>query len=125
MRCRQVETRLWGGGREVPESNGIVKRAGEEGIRGRVEGQGGDGSGVAFEVAQVLEVVGGEVADGFVVFGAGVEYRLRVMGEARQMGAVLFRQQFFHMFAFFGVIQLERVVVACSHEKFACVVKVE
>jgi len=46
----------WGG--EVPDSDCGVKRAGEEGVGCGTEGEGCDGRGVPFEVAEEGVVVG-------------------------------------------------------------------
>lgn len=52
---------IFGGG--VPDAEGVVFAAGEEVVGTGVESEGGHGLGVAFEVAEVGVVVGGEVAD--------------------------------------------------------------
>ena len=80
---------------------------------------------MAFEVAEELVVVGGEVADRVVDFCAGVEDRLRVVGEAGEVGAVFLGEEGFDQFAFFGVVELERLVVAGGEQEFARVVEVE
>lgn len=125
VRGREVESALGGGGREGPEAYGVVEGAGEEGVAGGAEGEGGDGGGVAFEVAQELVVVRGEVADGVVDFGAGVDDRLRVVREAGEVGAVFLGEERFDQLAFFGVVELQRFVVAGGQQEFARVVEVE
>lgn len=51
------------GGVEVPEADGVVGAAGEEGVFAGVHGDGCYGGGVAAEVADVGVVVGGEEAE--------------------------------------------------------------
>lgn len=110
---RKVQFALGVRGVEGPEADGIVLGAGEKSVRGRGYGDGGDGGGVGAEVADVLVVVGGEVADGVVAgFGAGVEDALGVVGEAGEVGAVFFGEEGLHVRAFAGVVELEGVVVA-------------
>jgi hypothetical protein len=110
---------------QVPEPDGVVARAGEEGVGGGAEGYRGHGVGVAFEVADVRVVVRGEVADRVVDFGACVDNALRVVREARQVHAVFLRLELFGMFTLLTVVNLERVVVAGYNGKFACVIEVE
>ena len=80
---------------------------------------------MAFEVADELVVVGGEVADGVVDFCGGVEDGLRVVGEAGEVAAVFLGKQSFDVFAFFGVVELEGIIGTGSEEKFTRVVEVE
>ena len=80
---------------------------------------------MAFEVAQELVVVCGEVADCVVDFCTGVKDGLGVVREAGEVGAVFFGEQLFYVFAFFGVVELQRFVVAGRKEVFARVVEVE
>ena len=125
VRGGEVEPALGGGGGERPEADGVVEGAGEEGVAGGAEGERGDGRGVAFEVAQELVVVRGEVADCVVDFGAGVDDRLRVVGEAGEVGAVFLGEERFDQLAFFGIVELQRLVVAGGEQEFARVVEVE
>ena len=67
----------------------------------------------------------GEVTDAVVFFGAGVDDRGRVMREAGKMGAVFLGEEDFDLLAFFGVIEYEGVVRACSKAELARVVEVE
>ena len=80
---------------------------------------------MAFEVAQELVVVGGEVADGVVDFCGGVQDGLRVVGEAGEVGAVFLGEKGFEVFAFFGVIELERVIGTGGEKEFTGVVEVK
>ena len=127
IRCQrrggEVQPALRRGRRQRPEPDGVVERSRHEGVGGGRQGEGGDGRGVGFEVAQVLVVVGGEVADGVVALGGGVEDRLGVVGEAREVGAVLFREERLQVPAFFRVVQLERLVAARGQQEFAAVVE--
>ena len=116
---------MWGGGGERPEADGVVEGGGDEGVGCGGEGEGGDGRGVRFEVAQVLVVVGGEVADRVVAFGGGVEDRLGVVREAGEVGAVFFREERLEVPAFFRVVELEGFVAAGCEEEFARVVEGE
>lgn len=125
MGGREVEPALGRGGGERPEAHGVVEGAGEEGVAGGAEGEGGDGRGVAFEVAQELIVVRGEVADCVVDFGAGINDGLRVVREAGEVGAVFLGEERLDQLAFFGVVELQRLVVAGGEEEFARVVEVE
>ena len=71
-------------------------------------------------------VVCGEIADGVIAaFGTGVEDALCVVGEAGEMCAVLFGEERLDVFALFGVVELERFIVACCDEEFAGVVEIE
>ena len=112
-----------GGGGERPESDGVVEGGGDECVGCRRKGERGDGRGVGFEVAQVLVVVRGEVADRVVAFGRGVEDRLGVVGEACEVGAVFLREEGFQVSAFFGVVQLQGFVAAGCEEELARVVE--
>jgi len=47
------------------------------------------------------------------------------MGEAREMCTVFLREERLDMPAFFGIVQLERVVVAGSKEKLSRIIEVE
>ncbi len=80
---------------------------------------------MAFEVAEELVVVGGEVADGIVDFCGGVEDGLGMVGKAGEVAAVLLREEGFEVFAFFGIVELEGVIGAGGEEEFARVVEVE
>ena len=121
----EVEAGLWGWGSDVPEAESIIKGAGKEGIVLGTEREGCDERGVAFKVAQELVVVGGEVADRVVFFGGGIENRLRVMGEASQVGAVLLGKEGFDELPFFCIVDLKGVVSAGGEKEFARVVEVE
>ena len=129
VRCEvgggEVEAALRRGRRERPQADGVVEGARQEGVACRAEGERRDGRGVPFEVAQELVVVRGEVADGVVDFGAGVEDGLRVVREAGEVGAVFFGEERFDLFAFFGVVELERLVVAGREQEFPRVVEVQ
>ena len=125
MRGGEVEAPLWGRGFEVPEPDGVVEGAGEEVVGGGADGEGGDVPGVAFEVAEELVVVGGEVADFVVELGAGIDDGGGVVGEAGEVGAVLLGEQLFHVPAFFGVVELDGAVVAGSQQELAGVVEIE
>ena len=125
VRGQEVEARLRGLGFQVPEADGVVAGAGEEGVGGWAEGEGGDFVGVALEVAQELVVMGGEIADAVVDFGARVDDGGGVVGEAREMDPVLLREEFFDMPALFGIVQLDGVVVARGKHEFARVVEVQ
>ena len=125
MGGREVEAPLGGRGRERPETDGVVERAGEEGVRGWAESQGSNRGGVAFEVAEELVVVGGEVADGVVAFCRSIDDRLGMVGKACEVGTILFAEEGLDRFAFFGGVELEGFVAASSEEEFARVVEVE
>ena len=62
------------------------------------------------EVAQVLVVVRGEVADRVVCFGGGVDDGLRVVREAREVAAVFFAQQGLFCAPFAAVVELQGFV---------------
>ena len=125
VRGQEVEAGLRRLGFQVPEADGGVAGAGEEGVGGRTEGEGGDFVGVALEVAQELVVVGGEIADAVVDFGARVNDGGGVVGEAREMDTILLREELFDMSALFGIVQLYGVVVAGGKHEFARVVEVQ
>ena len=80
---------------------------------------------MAFEVAEELIVMGGEVADGVVDFCGGVQDGLGVVGEAGEVAAVFLGEEGFDVFAFFGVVKLKGVVGAGGEKKFARVVEIE
>lgn len=80
---------------------------------------------MAFEVAEELVVVGGEVADSIVDFRGRVEDGLGVVGKAGEMTAVFLREEGFEVFTFFGIVELEGVIGASGEEEFARVVEVE
>jgi hypothetical protein len=80
---------------------------------------------VALEVADVRVVVCGEEAQGVIDFGAGVDDALGMVGEARQVDAILLRLELLRVLALFAVVDLEGVVVACDNGKLARVVEVE
>ena len=125
VRGQEVEARLRGLGFQVPEADGVVAGAGEEGVGGRAEGEGGDFVGVALEVAQELVVVGGEISDAVVDFGARVDDGGGVVGEACEMDTVLLREELFDVSALFGIVQLYGVVVTGGKHEFARVVEVQ
>ena len=110
---------------QIPQTDGVVCRAGKEVVRCRTQGDGGHGVCVAFEVADVRVVVCGEEAQGVVDLCAGVDDALGMVGEARQMDAILLRLELFGVLALFAVVDLEGVVVACDNGKLARVVEVE
>ncbi len=80
---------------------------------------------MAFEVAEELVVVGGEVTDGVVNFGGGVQNGLGVVGEAGEVAAVFLGEEGFEVFAFFCVVELKGVIGAGGEEELARVVEVE
>jgi hypothetical protein len=80
---------------------------------------------VALEVADIGVVVCGEEAQGVVDLCAGVDDALGMVGEARQMDAILLRLELFRVLALLAVVDLEGVVVACDNGKLARVVEVE
>ena len=80
---------------------------------------------MAAEVAQEGIVVGGEVADAVVFFGAGVDDGAGVVGEAGEVGAVFLAEQGLNGFAFFGVVEEEGIDGGGSEQELACVVEVE
>ena len=47
-----------------------------------------------------------KISDGIIAFRRGVDDRLRVMGEAGEVGAVLFAEERLDMFPFFGIVKL-------------------
>ena len=100
-------------------------RGGAEGVVGRTQVERGDGPRVALEVAQVLVVVRGQVADGVVRLGRGVDDGLRVVREARQVAAVFLRQQRLLRPPFAAVVQLQRLVRQRRQQEVAAVVEVE
>lgn len=110
---------------QIPQTDGVVCRAGKEVVRRRTQGDGGHGIRVALEVADVRVVVCGEEAQGVVDLCAGVDDALGMVGEARQMDAILLRLELFGVLALFAVVDLEGVVVACDNGKLARVVEVE
>ena len=67
----------------------------------------------------------GEITDAVVFFGAGVDDRGRMVGEAGKMSAVFLGEEDFNLLAFFGIIEYEGVVRACGKAKLARVVEVE
>ena len=75
------------------------------------------------EVAQVLVVVGGEVADCVVGFGGGVDYGLAVVREAREVAAVFFGEEGFFGAPFAAVVELESFVGERGEEEVACVIE--
>ena len=125
VRGGEVQAGLRGRGLQVPEADGVVEGAGEEGVGARVQGDGGDGGGVAAEVAQEGVVVGGEVADAVVFFCAGVDDGAGVVGEAGEVGAVFLAEEGLDGFAFLGVVEEEGVDGGGGEEEFARVVEVE
>lgn len=80
---------------------------------------------MALEVADVRVVVCGEEADGVVDLGTRADDALGMVAEARQMYAVLLALELLGVLAFFAVVDLEGIVVACDNGQFARVVKVE
>ena len=80
---------------------------------------------MGFEIAQVLIVVRGEIADCVIYFCGGIEDGLGVMGEASKVGAIFLGEEGLDVLAFFGVVELEGVIAAGGNEVFARVVKVE
>ena len=70
---------------------------------------------MALEVADVRVVVCGEEADGVIDLCTGIDYALRMVTEARQMHAVLLALELLGVLAFFAIVDLERVVVACDN----------
>ena len=54
----------------------------------------------------------GEVADAVILFGAGVDDRGRVVGEAREVDAVFLAHERLDILAFLGVVEEERIVRA-------------
>jgi hypothetical protein len=70
---------------------------------------------VALEVADIRIVVCREEADGIVDLCARVDDALRMVTEARKMDAVLLALKLFSMLAFFAVVDLEGIVVACDN----------
>ena len=67
---------------------------------------------MAAEVAQERVVVGGEVANAIVFFGAGVDDGGGVVGEAREVDTVFLAHESFYALAFFGIVEKEGVVGA-------------
>ena len=80
---------------------------------------------MAFEVAQVLVVVRGEVADCVVGFGGGVDYGLAVVREAREVAAVFFGEERLFGAPFAAVVELQGFVGEGGEEEVACVVEGE
>lgn len=121
----EVEPCLWVLGFEVPEADGVVEGAGDEFVFAGVYGEGGDWGCVAREIGEEFGFVGVEVADAVVGFGGREDDVGLMVGEAREVGAVLLRWDCFYVFAFFGVVELEGVVGASCDEQFAPVVETE
>ncbi len=67
---------------------------------------------MAAEVAQEGVVVGGEVADAIVFFGAGVDDGGGVVGKAREMNTIFLAHERFYVLAFFSIVEEEGVVGA-------------
>ena len=80
---------------------------------------------MAAEVAQKGVIVRGEVADAVVFFCAGVDDGGGVVGEAGEVGAVFLAHEGFYVFAFFGIVEEERVIGAGGQAELARIVKVE
>ena len=113
-------------GGEGPEADCVVGGGGgDEGVVAWAEIQGCDGAGVAFEVAQVLVVVGGEVADCVVGLCGGVDDGLAVVREAREVAAVFFGEEGLFGAAFAAVVELECFVREGGEEEVAGVVEGE
>jgi hypothetical protein len=74
---------------QIPQTDGVVCRAGNEVVRRRTQGDRGHCVCVALEVADVGVVMCGEEAQGVVDLCAGVDDALGMVGEARQMYAIL------------------------------------
>ena len=69
--------------------------------------------------------MGIEVADAIVGFGGCEDDVGLMVGEAREVGAVLLRWDWLYVFAFFGVVELKRIVGAGCDEQFALVIETE
>jgi hypothetical protein len=138
----QLEHALVVVGGQVPYADRVVAGAGEEGVGGGAECDGGHGVGMASEVANEGVVVGGKVADCVcrasawkacawrglrctVDFCAGEDDALSMVGEARQVDAILLALELLGVLALLAIVYLERVVVARDHGELSCVVKVE
>jgi len=48
-----------------------------------------------------------------------------VVGKAGKVAAVFLGEKGFDVFSFFGIVELERVVRACSQKKFSRIIEVE
>ena len=100
---------VWTG--KIPEADCVVGcGGGDEGVVAWREVEGRDRARVAFEVAQVLVIVGGEVADCVVRFGGGVDYGLGMVRETGEVAAVFFGEKCFFCPAFAAVVELEGFV---------------
>lgn len=125
---------MWGGQVEAclrvrrgerPQPDAVVERAGEESVAAGADGEGGHGRGVAFEVAEEGVIVSGEISDGVVEFGGGVDDRGGVVCEAGKVSAIFLGKQRLDFRARFGVVELERVIIAGRQEEFARIVEVQ
>ena len=114
-----------GGRGERPQAHRVVERGREERICPRTKAQRGHGLRVAPEVTEEGIVVGREVAYTIVLFRTRVDDGGGMVREAREMGAVFLAHERFYVFAFFGVVEEERVIGAGGQAEFPRVVKVE
>lgn len=125
MRCCEVEARLRILGFEIPQAHGVVEGAGDKLVFTWVDCEGSDRGGMTGEIVEELSFVGVEVADAVVGARGCVDYVGGVVGEAGEVGAVFLGWDALDLFAFFGVVELERVVSAGCDEVFAVIVEVE
>jgi uncharacterized protein involved in cysteine biosynthesis len=80
---------------------------------------------VALEVADVRVVVRRQIADSIVDLCARVDDALCMMGESREVHAVLLALELLCVLSFLAVVDLKRVVVACYNGELARVVEVK
>lgn len=121
----QVEHALEVGRLQVPQAHGVVLCARDESVICGAELDGGDGVGVAAEVAGEGIVVGGEEADGVVDLCAGVDDVLGMVGEAGEVDTVLLALELLGVLAQGGVVYVQGLVVAGHDGQVARVVEVE
>ena len=110
---------------QIPQPHRVVLRTAYKVILARTQRDRRHRVGVALEVPDVAVIVRGQETDRVVHLCRGVDDALRMVAEAREVDAVFLALELFGVFAFFAVVDLERVVVARDDCEFARVVEVE